>query len=153
VTDFVLIHEWITNHRRIRSESDSEFRVTTDGQSASLSWNKAPIWGLRPDFYYRQTVSGFLMWSVLYFERTGLSFTIAAGLASAVILGSKSSGTRDHMLLSQSRDLWIRSSLYDCLNSLAVTMENVCCLSADTEKRSVPSRCPGIHISIATYVN
>jgi hypothetical protein len=26
--------------------------VTTDGQPASLSWSKAPIWGLRPDLYY-----------------------------------------------------------------------------------------------------
>jgi hypothetical protein len=26
----------------------SQSHVTTDGQSASLSWNKAPIWGLRP---------------------------------------------------------------------------------------------------------
>jgi hypothetical protein len=26
--------------------------VTTDGQPASLPWNKAPIWGLRPDLYY-----------------------------------------------------------------------------------------------------
>jgi hypothetical protein len=34
------------------SESESEPYVTTDGHSASLSWNKAPIWGLRPDFYY-----------------------------------------------------------------------------------------------------
>jgi hypothetical protein len=25
--------------------------VTTDGQSASLSWNKPPIWDLRPDLY------------------------------------------------------------------------------------------------------
>jgi hypothetical protein len=53
--------------------------VTTDGQSASLSWNKAPIWGLRPDLYYCQTVEGFLMWGVLSDERTSLSFTIAAG--------------------------------------------------------------------------
>jgi hypothetical protein len=29
---------------------ESEPYVTTDGQSACLSWNKAPIWGLRPDF-------------------------------------------------------------------------------------------------------
>jgi hypothetical protein len=50
-----------------------------DGQSASLSWNKAPIWGLRPDFYYCQTVAGLLMWGALSDERTGLSFTIAAG--------------------------------------------------------------------------
>jgi hypothetical protein len=29
-----------------------ESYVTTDWQSAILSWDKAPIWGLRPDFYY-----------------------------------------------------------------------------------------------------
>jgi hypothetical protein len=34
--------------------------ITTDGQSASLSWNKAPIWGLRPDFYYCLTIADFL---------------------------------------------------------------------------------------------
>jgi hypothetical protein len=53
--------------------------LTTDGQSASLSWNKAPIWGLRSDIYYCQTVAGLLMWDALSDERTDLSFTIAAG--------------------------------------------------------------------------
>jgi hypothetical protein len=48
--------------------------VTTDGQSASLSWNKAPLWGLRPDFYYCLTVASLLMWGALSDERTGLSF-------------------------------------------------------------------------------
>jgi hypothetical protein len=52
--------------------------LTTDGQSTSLSWNKAPIWGLRPDSYYSQIVAGLLMWGALSEERTGLSFTIAA---------------------------------------------------------------------------
>jgi hypothetical protein len=42
--------------------------------------------------------------NILSNERMGLSFTIATGLASAVILGSKSCGTHDHILLSQSRD-------------------------------------------------
>jgi hypothetical protein len=42
-----------------------ESYVTINGQSASLSWNKEPIWGLRPDLYYCQTVSGLLMWSAL----------------------------------------------------------------------------------------
>jgi hypothetical protein len=57
------------------SRSQSQRYVTTDGQSASLSWNKAPtIWGLRPDFYYCLTVTGFLMWGALSDERTGLSF-------------------------------------------------------------------------------
>jgi hypothetical protein len=74
-----------------RQHSDSQVRVfwdsvrfsqsyvTTDGQSASGSWNKAPIWGLRSDFYYCQTVANFLMWGALSDERTGLPFIIAAG--------------------------------------------------------------------------
>jgi hypothetical protein len=33
------------------TESESKSYVTTDGLSANLPWNKAPIWGLRPDFY------------------------------------------------------------------------------------------------------
>jgi hypothetical protein len=53
--------------------------VTTDGPSASLSWNKAPIRGLRPDFYYCQTVAGLSMWGALSDEKTGPTFTIAAG--------------------------------------------------------------------------
>jgi hypothetical protein len=32
--------------------SQSQSYIMTDGQSASLSWNKAPTWGLQPDFYY-----------------------------------------------------------------------------------------------------
>jgi hypothetical protein len=58
---------------------ESESYVTTDGQSASLSWNKAPSGSLRPDLYYCQTVAGLLMWGALSDERTGLSVTIAAG--------------------------------------------------------------------------
>jgi hypothetical protein len=48
--------------------------VTTDGQSASLSWNKAPIWGSKQDLYYCQAVAGLLMWGALSEERTGMSF-------------------------------------------------------------------------------
>jgi hypothetical protein len=46
----------------------------TDGGSACLSWNKAPIWVLRPDLYYCQTVAGLLMWGAFFDEATGLSF-------------------------------------------------------------------------------
>jgi hypothetical protein len=59
--------------------SESESYVTTDGQAASLSWNKAPIWRLRPDLDYCRTVAGLLMWGVLSDERRGLSFAIATG--------------------------------------------------------------------------
>jgi hypothetical protein len=51
-------------------------RRRSDGQSVSVS---SAIRGLRPHFYYCQTVAGLLMWSALYEERTGLPFTMAAG--------------------------------------------------------------------------
>jgi hypothetical protein len=58
------------------SARQSQSYVTTDGQSVSQSWNKALVWGLRPDLYYCLTVAvvGFLMWGALSDERTGLSF-------------------------------------------------------------------------------
>jgi hypothetical protein len=46
----------------------SESYVTTDGQPASLSWHKAPFWGLRPDLYYCLTVAGLLIWGALWRE-------------------------------------------------------------------------------------
>jgi hypothetical protein len=36
----------------LSAESESECYVMTNGQSASLSWSKAPIWGLWPGLYY-----------------------------------------------------------------------------------------------------
>jgi hypothetical protein len=60
------------------SESRSQTSVTTDGQSASLSWSQAPIWGLQSDFYHCQTIAG-LLWGAFSDERTVLPFTIAAG--------------------------------------------------------------------------
>jgi hypothetical protein len=84
--------------------------VTTDGQSVSLFWNEAPIWGLRPDFYYCQSVVGLLIWGALSEERTGMSFTIAAGPRQR-ILESESRGTRDHILLSQIQDFPFRRLL------------------------------------------
>jgi hypothetical protein len=75
----------------------SQSYAMTDGQDASLSWNKAPIWGLQPDFYYCQTVAGLLMWGALSDERTVVIYT-------AVILGSQSMKLCDHISLSQIRD-------------------------------------------------
>jgi hypothetical protein len=48
--------------------------VTTDGQPASLSWSKAPIWGLRPDLIICVTVTVLFLWGTLSDERSGLSF-------------------------------------------------------------------------------
>jgi hypothetical protein len=59
--------------------TQSQSYVTTDDQLASLSWNKAPTWGLRPDLDYCLTVAGLLVWGALFDGRTGLSFAIATG--------------------------------------------------------------------------
>jgi hypothetical protein len=53
--------------------------VTTDGQSANLTWCQEPIRGTGPDCYYSQRVAGLLIWGAPSDKRTGLSFTIAAG--------------------------------------------------------------------------
>jgi hypothetical protein len=47
----------------------------TDSQSASLSWCRAPIQSLWPDFFLSLAIAGFLMWSTLSDERMGLQFT------------------------------------------------------------------------------
>jgi hypothetical protein len=41
-----------TQHLNSLCSNRVEFYITTDCQSASVSWCQAPIWGLRPDFYY-----------------------------------------------------------------------------------------------------
>jgi hypothetical protein len=81
----------------------SRSHVTTDGPSASLSWCLAPIWGPVPDFCYCQ-----------FWVRWGGAPTLTRGrvcrlklllsLASAVICGSESRGTHDHISLSQIRN-------------------------------------------------
>jgi hypothetical protein len=49
--------------------TESESYVMTDGQPASVSWNKAPIWGLQPDlYYYCLTVAGLLILGALWQE-------------------------------------------------------------------------------------
>jgi hypothetical protein len=50
--------------------------VTTDGQSASLSWNKAPICGLRPDFHYCQIIASLFIWGALSNERAGVFYNV-----------------------------------------------------------------------------
>jgi hypothetical protein len=71
--------------------AESESYVTTDGQSASLSWYKAPIRGLRPDFYFRTeygirlTVTFLIPWAALSDKRTGLSFVCAAGPCQRIL--------------------------------------------------------------------
>jgi hypothetical protein len=75
VLTFLPAVDCLTTHFQGQSYS----YVTTEGQSASLPWNKAAIWDLRPDLYYCQTVGCLWMWRALSDEMTGLSFIIAVG--------------------------------------------------------------------------
>jgi hypothetical protein len=63
----------------IMDELSLESFVTTDGQSASLSWNKKhPLGAYDQICYYCLTVAGLLLRCALSDKRTGLPFTIAA---------------------------------------------------------------------------
>jgi uncharacterized membrane protein len=76
----IFLHEYLFYVlKQFHHYLNSQSYITTDGQSANLSWNKAPIWGLRPDLDYCLTVVGLLVWGVLSDERTGLPFAIATG--------------------------------------------------------------------------
>jgi hypothetical protein len=82
-------------------KSESESYVTTDSQSASLSWNKAPIWGLRPDIYYSLTITALFLWASSLARGWVCLYYMQLALASVVFLGSESLWTRNHILLSQ----------------------------------------------------
>jgi hypothetical protein len=73
VFDPASIRGWISLSQS-QSQSQSQSYVTTDDQSASLSWKKEPMWGLIPDLYYCQIVAALLMCGALSDERTGPSF-------------------------------------------------------------------------------
>jgi hypothetical protein len=104
---FMLLHDYCSV---LFYESEPESYVTTDGQSASVSWNKAPS-GAYDQIFDSQTFADLLMWGALSDERTGLSFKIAAGLSSAVNLWSESRRTCDNILLSQIWDFPFRRLL------------------------------------------
>jgi hypothetical protein len=47
-----VLGNFVSSWRHLQGKnSKSEFYVTTDSQSNSLSWCQAPIWGPRPEFY------------------------------------------------------------------------------------------------------
>jgi hypothetical protein len=85
--------QWLTSNQSCQSKN----YVTTDGQSVNLSWCQAPSWAqdqLR------------VCWSEAPSLTRGrvCSLRLLLALASAVILGSESYGTYDHILLSHIRD-------------------------------------------------
>jgi hypothetical protein len=85
----------------------------------NIKHNMSPIWGLRPEFHFCQTVEGLLIWGALFDETTGLSYTIAAG-ASAVNLPP--SALRLTVSQSVSQSVSLGGSWPDIYYSLTVTV-------------------------------
>jgi hypothetical protein len=98
--------------------------VTTDGQSASLSWCRTPLWGPRPSFYFFIFFVGQLLGSWCgvpsLTRRRVCSLHLLLGLASTVILGSESRGTQDHILLCQ---VWDSPNLERQVPSIFIPQE------------------------------
>jgi hypothetical protein len=87
-------------------QSQSQSYITTDGQSASLSWCQAPIWDPRPIFLLLSLIILRQLrvcwcWAPSLTRGRICSFQLLLGLASAVFVGPESRGTEGHILLSQ----------------------------------------------------
>jgi hypothetical protein len=93
------------NSLQLKSQSQSQSYLTTDGQSASLSWCQATI-RVRDQFLFlleiflRQLQGCYFVAPSLTRGRVCNLFLLLV-LASAVPLWSESHGTQDHILLSQ----------------------------------------------------
>jgi hypothetical protein len=81
--------------------TECESSVTTDGQSASVSWDKAPIWGLRPLFITIRHLLAYWCGALSLTRRRVCRLQLLLVFGSAVILESESRGTSKHILLSQ----------------------------------------------------
>jgi hypothetical protein len=116
------------------SRVESESYVTTDGQSASLSWNKVPIWGLRTDFYtVRQLRVCWCGEFSLTRERV-CHLRLLLALDSAVILGSESPGTRDHIVTRRLKVGFRDVHCYATTSQSARCMRCDRCYSTDTQQ-------------------
>jgi hypothetical protein len=86
-------------------ENKSQIYITTNVQLASLSWNKARIWGLRPYLYYCHTVAEFVLYGALPLTIGRVCHLLSLlALVNVVIFGYVFRGTRDHILLSLNRN-------------------------------------------------
>jgi hypothetical protein len=95
----------------LKSLSESESYITTDGQSASLSWKKHPS-AAYGQIFITVKLLRFCWCGALSLTRGRIcSLQSLLDLASAVIFGSEFRGTRDHILLSHFRDFPLRRLL------------------------------------------
>jgi hypothetical protein len=101
----------IVSHRRscTGTVSQSQSNLTTDDQSASLTWYHATIWDPRPIFLalprnYLQTFPIFYYWSPSLNRGRFCNLQLLLGLGCAVFLGSEARGPHVHILQPQFSD-------------------------------------------------
>jgi hypothetical protein len=102
----------MTNEKSLLTlTNESESYITTDGQSASLSCNKAPIWGLWPDFITVWQSSRVLCYDRRSFGQSILVSSTNLGLTTRFSLLSDCYGVAD-----VGRSLWREdgSVVYNC---------------------------------------
>jgi hypothetical protein len=87
-----LSDEWILD--------ESESYIMTDVQSASLSWNKAPILFLRSDYITVRQLRVFWCGALSLTRGRFCCLQLLLALAIVAILGSESHDIRDHISLS-----------------------------------------------------
>jgi hypothetical protein len=112
---------WKSGDSSSRQEGSDYYRVrvrvshfTTGGiPPISSSWRRAP-WDSQPEFLVLNWTPAVtvLIWHPLWREEWVCHLQLLLALASAFILGSKSHGTRDHILLSQIRDFPLAGHRY-----------------------------------------
>jgi hypothetical protein len=94
---------WTPPPHGVKSKSKSKSKasyVTTDGHSAIVSWCQELIWGLKPDFYYCQTVAGFWCGALSLTRERVCLLQLLPVLASAVIHGPSPAGLVTNLYLS-----------------------------------------------------
>jgi hypothetical protein len=100
------------NYFSIITTAESESYVTTDGQPASLSWNKAPIWGLRPDLHFLCDSYGLVLVCRPLWREVGSVFCMCCWpLPAQSFSGPSPLGLETYILLSQIWDFPFRRLL------------------------------------------
>jgi hypothetical protein len=144
VVRWLTLHSWTLNFWILLWLTNAERRLTLSNQVKVkiMLWPtvsrpvclgiKHPCGAYDQIFITVRTVMCLLMWGAFSDKRTGLPFTAAAGLASAVILGSESRGIRDDILLAQIRDSHYLEGKVPVFISLRNRVAQLCAQTLDT---------------------
>jgi hypothetical protein len=101
---------------RVKYDQGSSAARTALAKASSICTQQTrPLrWGLRPDFYYCQTVTGLSMWGALSDERTGLCYIAAAGTTQKTSVTCQTASSLVHYQRCEWRGCQRKHSLLYC---------------------------------------